>query len=368
MKSYLLMYRDGFRIVKKHIWIFLILFLVGTFNIICHTSLIWHFTVRHQEIISSFMEGWRLFFPHTFFMRLPHLILSSFQYFQPYISYGGTLSIILSLTVLIGYRYIKRYLCHRKAEPELKTPVLFIEEILSASVIIGIGLLLANLSIRVPIIRSSMVRGSMIFLQAAIFSIPMATYWYRAVLLTLLTGGILIVINRDLTNKRIIKSEVTSEMIKCFKPLFLFYLILNGIFWVLSIPRDLALITQIKETYPHSSHTMTRFLIPLITLAVIFVPYIVVKEKLALKAAFKANFIFWKKHFVKIIIFIFFGVTILFIPLLAGLLLRLSPSLILSLLAGIVTITLKVFANLIVVAALVIFYSSPTFKKDWDHY
>ncbi|MCK4648453.1 hypothetical protein KAT51_02900 [bacterium] len=376
IKNYFFIFRNGFRIVKKHIWIFLIPFLMSVFNIIYHTSFLhWHFVVKQQKVVPSFTQEWKFLFSSisfAFLHHLPHLILNSFSFFHPPINYGAIANLVLPLLILIGYKRIKRYLCYKKEEPELKTPISFTVKILLASLIIGIGLLLFNLSFWIW--RSSHIPTDQPLILIKITALSgLATYWYAAILVALLTSGILIVINKVLMSEKIVKSEITSEMLKCFKPLFLFYLILTGIsgflFMAISLPiiiRSMS-VEAIKETSIHLYYFLTQFIFPVVTLAVVFIPYIVVKEKLALKAAFKANFIFWKRHFAKIIIFVLFGIGVLFIPLLvdelAGCSFRLSSPLILNLLESIVITALKVFVNLIVVTALVIFYSSTTSGK-----
>lgn len=374
IKNYFLMYRNGLRIVKKHIWIFLIPFLMSVFNIIYHTSFLhWHFVVKQQKVVPSFTQEWKFLFSSisfAFLHHLPHFILNSFSFFHPPINYGAIANLVLPLLILIGYRHIKRHLRYKTEEPELKTPVSFTVKILLASFIIGIGLLLFNLSFWIW--RSSHIPTDQPLILIKITALSgLATYWYAAILVALLTGGILIVINKVLMSERIVKSEITSEMLKCFKPLFLFYLILTGIFGFLFmiayLPTVITSNEAIKETSIHLYYFLTQFIFPVITLAVIFTPYIIVKERLAPKAAFKANFVFWKRHFTKIVTFILFGIGVLFIPLLvdelAGFSFRLSSPLILNLLASIVITALKVFVNLTVVTALVIFYSSLTSKE-----
>jgi MFS family permease len=348
---------------------------MSVFNIIYHTSFLhWHFVVKQQKVVPSFTQEWKFLFSSisfAFLHHLSHLILNSFSFFHPPINYGAIANLVLPLLILIGYRHIKRHLRYKTEEPELKTPVSFTMKILLASLIIGIGLLLFNLSFWIW--RSSHIPTDqpLILIKIAAFS-ALDTYWYAAILVALLTGGILIVINKVLMSKKIVKSEVASEMIKYFKPLFLFYLILTGIFgfvfMITYLPTVITSNEAIKETSIHLYYFLTQFIFPVITLAVIFTPYIIVKERLALKAAFKANFVFWKRHFTKIVTFILFGIGVLFIPLLvdelAGFSFRLSSPLILNLLASIVITALKIFANLIVVAALVIFYSSLTSKEQ----
>lgn len=359
IKTYVLMFRDGFRILKKYIWLFLIPLSINLVDCLYSRLMYIRWFKIYRERLPQEID-WRGFFSgllHFLSLGIRRAIPSSLEYFQ-FRTQGPFVILLLVLAVLLGWRHIKRYLDKSEA-PEVRESVSFMKKILPLSSAVAFGILISIiLRISCPL-----------FPKNLIFWTPFLS-WFGVILLTLLMAGILGTIERIIKKKEVTKNNVISDIVRHFRPLFMLHLFLAVVTWIFILPNILRLriFTQseaIKSFTQHLSRAYIDFIMPLLYLLVLFIPYIIVSKGVNFKPALKENFLLWKKHFVKIVVFILCGAAILLIPLVISNSIRrlVATPIGIRLLGPLFTTLLLTFVNLILIAATMIFYSSVTSGK-----
>ncbi len=359
IKTYFLMFRDGFRMLEKYIWLVLIPLFINLTDCLYSSLMHIHWLKIYKERLPQGI-GWRGFFSslwHFLLLTIRRVIPSSLKYFQ-FRSQGRLVPLLLVLVVLLGGRYIKRYLDKSEA-PELKESVSFIKKILPLSSAIALGILI-----------SIILRISCPFFPKNLILLTPFLSWFSIILLTLVMAGILGTVERIINKKEVTKSNIISDILRHFRPLFMLHLFLAIVTWIFILPGILRLRIFSYSEYirlftQHLSRAYVDFIMPLLYLLVLFIPYIIVSKSLNFKPALKENFLFWKNHFAKIVVFIFCGAAILLIPFIISSSIRrlVTTPIGIGLLGPLFTTLLLTFVNLILIAATMIFYSSVTSRK-----
>ena len=363
IKTYFLMFWDGFRILKKYIWLLLIPLFINLADCL-YNRLMYIRWIKIQYNKGRLPQeiDWRGFF-HSLSRFLPltirRIIPSSLEYFQ-FRTQGPLVLLLLALVILLGWRHIKRYL-DKNEVPELRESVSFMKKILPISSIIALGILVSIIFC----ISSGGPRSP----KSLIFLAPFLP-WFSIILLTLLMAGILGTAGRIIKKKEVTKSDIISDIVRHFRPLFMLHLFLAIVGWIFTLPiiLNLGIFAQseaVQSSIQYLFRAYVGFIMPLLYLLVLFIPYIIVSRGLNFKLALKENFLLWKEHFVKIAVFILCGAAILLIPLVISNSIRrlVAPPIGIRLIGPLFTTLLLTFVNLILIAATMIFYSSVTSGK-----
>ncbi len=363
LKTYFLMFWDGFRIVRKHIWIFLVPLFITLLNFLYGALMRISWYHKHAEKIAKSVEeaatgktkiiigglkSWR------------QILLYGLEYFRLGTRNYQIEAIIFFLIVLFGVRLIKKYL-NRFKETDFKESVIFVDKLILPSIIFSILFFIGGFLF---------FRGKFKELATWPVTLVLPLIWFGAGFISLLEGGILSIIDRAIKGEKLMRSGIMSYALRYFKPLFLFHIILVAIWLIPALP--ILLSVSLGKTYCRPSGSFLQiyqfyhtFIPHIINLLIIFIPCIIVKEGLGFSSALKSNFILWKRNFVKCSFFIICGAAILFIPLKIDNILRCllawRPWMNLSIRPF--TTALVVLFNLVVVAATMIFYSSVTSAK-----
>jgi len=122
-------------------------------------------------------------------------------------------------------------------------------------------------------------------------------YW-AAFVQALLTGFIFSLFRANILEEAVDRRSVFVSSLKFFKPLFLFFLILMGVFHctVLLISILHLNFSRMGSYIPRTIHWLSLFFL--------FVPYLIVQMDITLKTAFRHNFSLWKQHWRQIILFL----------------------------------------------------------------
>lgn len=227
IKTYFLMFWDGFRILKKYIWLFLIPLFINLADCLYNRLMYIRWLKIYKARLPQEIDwNWRGFFSrllHFLSLGIRKAIPSSLEYFQ-FRTQGPLVLLLLALAVLLGWRHIKRYLDKNEA-PELRESVSFMKKILPVSSIIALGILVSIIFC----ISSGGPRSP----KSLIFLVPFLS-WFSIILLALLMAGILGTIGRTIKKKEVTKSNIISDIIRHFRPLFMLHLLLVIVGWIFS--------------------------------------------------------------------------------------------------------------------------------------
>ncbi len=365
IKTYFLMFKEGFYIVRKHIWIFLVPLFITLLNFLYGALIRVSWYHKHAEKIAKSVEeaaeGKTKIIPLIWgFKSWRQILLHGLEYFRLGTRNYQIEAIIFFLIVLFGISLIKKYL-NRFKETDLKESVVFVDKLLLPSLVFSV-LFFAGMFL--------FCRGKFRELAAWPVALVLPGLWFGAGFISLLEGGILSIIDRAIKGEKLMRSGIMSYALRYFKPLFLFHIILAVILLIPELPFLLSV--SLGKTYWRPSGSFLQiyqfyhtFIPHIINLFIIFIPCIIVKEGLGFSSALKSNFILWKRNFVKCSFFIICGAIILFIPLKIDNILRCllawRPWMNLSIRPF--TTALVVLFNLVVIAATMIFYSSVSSGK-----
>jgi len=139
-----------------------------------------------------------------------------------------------------------------------------------------------------------------------------AGLYLACIVVSLLQGAILTAFKEARYKRKVEKSLVLSCAVRHFKHLFFF----NLLFFAISyLPHIMAVFQRIRFRA-----TLFSYYSPAITIVLLFVAYLIVGRDYDFKGALKENFLLWRRRLLEIIVFIFIGVGLLWIPhLLSGL-------------------------------------------------
>ena len=183
---------------------------------------------------------------------------------------------------------------------------------------------------------------------------PIASLYLSSVVLSLLQGAILTVFKEARDKGKVEKSLVLSGAVRHFKHLFFF----NLLFFAFSyFPHIMAVFQRTRF-----SATLFSYYSPAVTIAFLFAAYLIVGRDYDFKGALKENFLLWRRNSLEIIVFIFIGGVLLWIPNILSCLGRHIYWYPITLTRAITT-GIRVLANLWIVATLMLFLLRITEKQ-----
>ena len=294
LSSYFPIFKKGWQVVYKNLWLFWILF---GFRILAslQQTLIQYSYFKSTGSPQPFFALPKISFWVILFKNFKERVFSFLMVSPHYLSIGSStlISIILFLLILLLTKHFRRFLS-KPFSFELRPSVNFLRENFWFFVIANILLLLYYDFF--PIFPKNL-GGASIF---QFYIIPLSIYW-AIITNALLVGFILTLFKKSIEEKEIRKGPIFTSSLKFFKPLFFFYLIFALIVFALSVPSFIC--HQLMQV-PFRLHKYFISSISLFYIFFLLVPYLVVVEDVDWKTAFRDNFVFWRRRFPQLLILI----------------------------------------------------------------
>jgi len=355
LQSYLPVFKKGWKIICQNRWVFWLIFGICLISLASHDA--FRFLFYKMQQVPLPLEK------PTFFRIISSLkscslwaLVDSVRNMNVFSSIYITNPLMI-LAILIMARPFKRLL-NRVSDSNLNSSMDFLQKNFWPTVAVaGILLIFHTLFNWYTVMRFT--RQFPIFWDSPAFSIvnivtTIARLYLSSVVLSLLQGAILTVFKEARDKRKVEKSLVLSGAVRHFKNLFFFNLLLFAISY---FPSIMAVFQRTRFRA-----TLFSYYSPAVTIALLFVAYLIVGRDYNFKGALKENFLLWKRNFLEIIVFIFIGVGLLWIPhLLSGL----GPHIFLYpfTLTRAITTGIRVFANLWIAATLMLFLLRITEKQ-----
>ena len=295
LASYFPIFKKGWQVVYKNLWLFWILF---GFRILASL----------QQTLFQYVYNRSKFPDHSFFFFTPFSFnypglgvffqrqlknsFLIFQYVPIYLSVIGKniISIILLLLIIFFIKRSKRFLSQSFAS-ENRPSVNLLKKNFYPFIVVTIFMLIFK--ILLFIFPYQMAENNVFRMY---LYMPVGCY-FQIIVNSLVAGLVLTSFKETILRKESAKDLIFASSLKFFKPLFFFHLIMLAISLCITVPAQL--VNEISRI-PLEIYRI----IPLITLWILipflFVPYLVVVEDVGWKAGFRNNFQLWKKRFPQI--------------------------------------------------------------------
>jgi hypothetical protein len=302
LAAYLPVFKKGWRIACKNIWIFWALLVFSVLSVL-------QGNLNQYLYNKSLAPGVPFFIPFShsavsIFSRIIHDSLSNFFFFllyapvhiPTYFEIGDVASIVFLLVFILSVKPIKKFLSQPFA-PELQSSVEFLKRNTPFFIIATVVMSLYN--VLFLIFPSAFFPSTPFKIRAlVIVFLPFKIYW-SAVVSSLLTGFILALFQGSIQGKEKRRNLVFVSSLKFFKPLFLFLFILAGFTYCLLAP-----IQIFSSIFPRWSPYLSSLVI-WFYLVFLFSSYLIVQEDIGCKTAFKRNFSMWKENYPQVLPFLF---------------------------------------------------------------
>lgn len=306
LQSYLPIFRKGLKIVYQNSWIFWLIFGIYLLNFAYNSSILF-FIYKDQPLpsrgISSVQE--------TTFVKIVCFVrahgLSAFVRSLHNIGAFSNIFIgtpLILLAFLIIAWPLRKFL-DRTSDSNFTASKSFLQKHFWPTVVVAASLLTLDTSVFIYGLRFAQ-QFQKFWDYPAILRLESIPHLYlSAVIISLIEGAILTVFREGRDKRKVPRAAVASGTVRHFKDLFFFNLLLFGIFNFLLLPTILA--PQVYGRY----YFYYRGLINFVFLLVI---YLIAGRDYDFKSGLKENFLLWRRRFPEIIVFIFIGIGLLWIP------------------------------------------------------
>jgi len=351
LQSYLPVFKRGWKIICENRWVFWLIFGIFLISLAYPNALRFLFYKMQQvplplekptffRIISSLK-----FFSLSALSDSVHSmnVFSRIPFFNP----------LIILAILIMARPFKRLL-NGISDLDLNSSKDFLQKNFRPTVAVaGVLLIFHTLFDYYTVMRFA--QQFLRFFSIARIVFAIVGLYLSSVVVSLLQGAVLTVFKEARDKRKVEKSLVLSGAVRHFKNLFFFNLLLFAISY---FPSVMAVFQRIRV---HA--TLFSYYSSAVTIAFLFVAYLIVGRYYDFKSALKENFLLWRRNFLEIIVFIFIGIGLLWIP---HLLWHLGTHIFwypFNIIPRAITTGIRVFADLWIAATLMLFLLRTTEKQ-----